>query len=360
MWLVQPTTNLSLNRGGSQAVIPDFSAGNSSFVSTTLGNYENLNLTGSGNFDQSFLVDDWVAGAYVVDDYVRHGSSIYKCVVATSDEPTFTLVTPWLWIAFSNKYNGLNGILGSRTNGYTSTSGEFQDWSVVLRTTSETSEYSKLDGVSKITSRASKMTTLALMNLFGCDTVSVELKKSDNTTVVFSETYDTGAYSLSTESGWTNYFDSPRNDTAYDDIGNSLIVDIPVVPLGYLTITFMASGTVKMRGVGGLFSGIAYKLGIANYGTGLEVNSFNKIEPNDFGDYSFVNRGYKNNVDYDVILEEDTINAVKQRVYKNAAYPCVYIGDRDKPETISYGVVAGFSPILSVNKIISKLEIMGV
>ncbi len=360
MYILQPDINLSLNRGGSWATVP--TTATSYFVETDNTDYENSTLMGPANYRASFEVLDWTAGTYNTDDYVRHATSIFRCVQdSVTSEPSKTNTTDWAWIAFSNKYNAINGILGSRTYGYSTTSGEFQDWTMSLKSSATTEEYSSVDGTSVVSDRSSKPTQLAFLNLFEVDSIHVEIRKADDTTVVFDETYSTGNYSLGGMSvGWSAYFDLPKDDTNIDEIGRSLIVDIPVVAGGFIYVTFMSSGTARMRGIGGVFTGRATQLGITNYGSSMDVTDFSRIEANDFGQYEFVSRTYKNNFTYNFLLQESDINPVKQRIYRNRAYPCVFYGLADRQETINYGVVEDFNAPLAPNQIIATLDIKGV
>jgi hypothetical protein len=360
MWILQPDINISLNRGGSWRTPPDQATGNSYFVGTDLNDYERANLTGAANYRDSVLVNDWAAGAYVIGNVVRYGTSIFQCVADTSNEPTKNLTTPWLWIAYSNKFNSINGVLESRTYGYSAVNGEFQDWSINLRTSATTAQYSNADGVSQTDAKSSRITQIAIMNIYQIDVVTVELKKSDNTTVLYNESFSVGTYYLTGEVGATAYFDTPKDSTTNSEIGNSLIVDIPSVGNGYLTITFSASGTNKMRGVGGVFTGTTLMLATANWGSSFDATQFSKIEANQFGEYSFVERGYKNNFTYNLAIDTDTINGVRQILLRNRAYPCVYIGDATKQTTINYGVFGSIVPSLQYGTTIANLEIKGV
>ena len=360
MFILQPDINISLNRGGSWLTPPDQSTSNSYFVSTTTNNYERADIVEPANFRSSILVNDWATGSYVVGDLVRYGTSIFQCVVNTTDTPSKNTTTPWLWIAYSNKFNMVNGVLESRTYGYTSTDKEFQDWEINLRTSATTTRYSNLDGSSERDTANNRITQIAIMNLFEVDTVTVELKKSDNVTVLLSESYNAGAYYIGATVGWTSYYDVPRDSTSNTEIGRSLIVDIPSVGNGYLKITFSSSGTVKMRGVGAVFTGMSKELGVSNWDSSFDATQFSKIEANDFGEYSFVERGYKNNFTYNVKLETDTIDGIRQILLRNRAYPCVYIGDKDQQVTINYGVFGSVSPSLQYGATIANIEIKGV
>lgn len=359
MYILQPDINISLDRGGSWKTLPEYPT-NSYFVDTSLNSYERASIQSTSNFRDSILVADWAAGAYVVDDLVRYGTSIFKCNTNTSAEPSKTLPIDWTWIAYSNYYNAFNGILESRSYGYTTTNGVFQDWEVNLRTSATTAVYNIEDGDSIYDSKSSRVNQLVIMNLFEVDTISVELKKSDNTTILFSESYGVSSYPLGGTVGWTSYYDQPKDSTSNTEIGRSLVVDIPSVGNGYLKITFSSSGTNKMRGVGGIFTGRTLKLGTAQWGSSFDITQFSKIESNDFGEYSFVERSYKNNFTYDVALDTNNINAVRQILLRNRAYPCVYIGDPDRQTTINYGVFSNISPSLQYGTTFSSLEIKGV
>jgi len=362
MFQLQPDINLSLNRGGSWAVVPSSTAGNSNFVGTDLNDFETATLQGAASFRSSVEISDWVSGTYNTDDYVRYASSIFKCNSdGVTSTPSKTETVDWSWIAYSNKYNMVNGILGSRTYGFSSTNQMFQDWTMTFRSSAQVSEYSTLDGTSLRSTRASKPTQLVMMNLFEVDTVTVEVRASDNTTVISSDSFDVGTYyTAAFPVGWTAYYDLPKNDTNVDEQGQSLVVDISVVPNGYIYVTFAAGADTSMRGVGGVFTGRVAQLGETNYGTGLDITDYSKIEADDFGAYTFVSRSYKNNVSYDFVFDRDNLNAVKQSIVKNRAYPCVYYGLPDLQETFSYGVLDNFNPTITPNKIIATLDIMGV
>ena len=361
MFILQPDINISLNRGGSWAKVPDYVTGGSYYNGSDLNNYERANLTGTANYRDSILVDDWVAGTFNDGDLVRYGTSIFECKVdGTTAVPSKNTTTPWLWLAYSNKFNSINGVLESRSYGYTAVNGEFQDWEINFRTSASTVQYSKEDGVSEFDAKSGRITQIAIMNLFQVDTITVELKKSDNTTVLFSESYNVSTYYQAAAVGMTSYYDQPKDKTSNTEIGRSLIVNLPSVSLGYLKITFSSAGNTKMRGVGGVFTGMSKELGTANWGSSFDATQFSKNEANQFGEYSFVERSYKNNFTYNLAMDTDTINGVRQILLRNRAYPCVYIGDANKQTTINYGVFGSIAPSLQYGTTIANLEIKGV
>lgn len=253
----------------------------------------------------------WVAGAYVIGDEVIKVSTHrkYRCAVATSEDPEIGVDSSpatWVDIGATNKYAMFDDKNGSKSAG---------NLSLITETTTN-----------------QNVTSVAAFYISGTETANVTL-----TDPVEGEVYNHDVEMLDSEDivDYWEWFNLP-----IINIDQFVLTDLPSYPAATLKVTFTGSGNVS---VGTLVQGMQSSLGLAVYGTSSQLVDLSRVDADEFGNYTIVERPYYNLVDYDIVMKENKSRWARNLVAKYRVTPVVWIGgaDSDLPR-ITFGIYNDF------------------
>lgn len=248
----------------------------------------------------------WTPGAYVVGDkrIKTETHRIYECLVNTSDDPEVgVLAVPptWLDLGATRPWRMFDGSISSQSNDTSDIVVAFQPG----RTLSSVASFN----TSGVTSVNITMTDPGEGEVYNRD---IELL--DNSAV----------------NDWYTYFFEPIiRSTEF------LVMDLPLYGAATTTVTY----TIDTEGfVGELVFGNAVDLGVANYGTSLQLLDFSRKERDEFGNYTIVRRNTSKLVNFDVTIETGQVGFVFNQLSALTTIPVVWVGtDNEEDPTIVYG-----------------------
>lgn len=250
---------------------------------------------------------EWTAATYNQGDQRILSSThkVYEVVAATtSDKPDVGAakqVPTWIEIGATNKWRCFDQVVGSQS-------------------TSSSPLTIELD-LNKIVSG------LAVFNMNGVNSVRVTV-----TDPVDGLVYDNSIL-LRDESlvvDWFSYFFEGFNIKT-----EFVLVDLPAYKNAVIKLEFLGAADIS---VGEIVAGQILDLGVAVYGTSLQLLDFSRKERDDFGNFTIVRRRTSKLVDYDVRIMKGRINYVFGVLSGVTTTPCVWLGTAQLDDaTLIYG-----------------------
>lgn len=126
------------------------------------------------------------------------------------------------------------------------------------------------------------------------------------------------------------YFFSPIiNKTEF------VLLDLPAYKNATISVTIAGDAAISL---GTLIVGAQITLGVALYGTSMQLLDFSRKERNEFGNYVIVPRRTSKLVDFDVIIDKPKIGYVFNQLASLTTIPAVWVGtDVNDDSTLVYG-----------------------
>jgi hypothetical protein len=113
------------------------------------------------------------------------------------------------------------------------------------------------------------------------------------------------------------------------------LLDLP--PYGAASVTMTATGGADIS-IGTLLIGNQINLGIALYGTSLQLLDFSRKERNEFGSFEILPRRTAKLVDFDVSIPKGRVGFVFSQLQALTTVPSVWVGtDENDDSTLVYG-----------------------
>lgn len=180
------------------------------------------------------------------------------------------------------------------------------------------------------------VTSVTLLNLYGVS-VRVIMRDQDG-----NEVYNRLVNLLeSTPSpDWWSFFFAARSN-----LKTVVLTDLPSTRPA--TIEMILEGDDEPAKIGKMIVGEAVDIGCARYGTSVGIVDFSRKERDPFGNNYILERRYIDRADYDIQIDTDNIDTVKELLTAIRATPSLYIGDEDFNSTIIYGFYRDFSIVIS-------------
>jgi len=234
--------------------------------------------------------------------------------------------TPWwLEVGSTNRWAMLDGVVGSQTTNADSIEKEFD---------------------------SSNQSTLTMFNM---NAVSVEIEVTDNdaSEVVYSKTISL----LSTSNvidAWTYAF-APFIYT------RNMSITFPMYPDSTISIKLInTGGTAKC---GELFLGNSIDMGKTSYGIGLGMTDYSVTNTDDFGNYTFLQRGFSKKSTFDLKIRNAQLEYIYNTFTDYRVSPVVWIGTDVNPISsvaMTYGKFKDFQIVIPYLLIsLCSLEIEG-
>lgn len=245
------------------------------------------------------------ATTYAKDAKVDYGTHIYQSLVNTNvgNQPDISPLS-WVDIGPDNKHAMFDAQVSTQT---TSTS----PLTVVVNTAAIDSLY-----VGNVAAATVKLTVRSGL---GGAIVYEQLKSL------------TGSITAD----WFEYFfsDVLTNQTQV------LFTGIPSVSNAHCTLEFVSTGTIA---VGQIAFGRIQELGATSMGVQSGIRDYSRKETDEFGNTSFVVRGFSKWLNVQLIVTRARFNLVQRNLYALRAKPVVWIGSDTTPEYDEALVVYGY------------------
>lgn len=148
-------------------------------------------------------------------------------------------------------------------------------------------------------------------------TTAINVTVTDPTEGVVYDT-DVDMVDNSAVADWYYYFFAP-----IVQVSQFALLDLPAYPAATIKITF-DGGAIK---VGSLVLGNQLELGIANYGTSVQLLDFSKKEADSFGNIVVTKGRNSKLVDFDVTIPKEKVNYVFSVISSITTIPSVWVGD---------------------------------
>ena len=144
--------------------------------------------------------------------------------------------------------------------------------------------------------------------------------------------------------GWWEFFFGYRSG-----VKTIVVTDMPKIAPA--TIQVEIDGGDGLSGLGKLIIGEDVEIGCARFGTTVGIIDFSRKERDAFGNNYILERRYIDKVDYDIQIDSDKVDDVKQILSDIRATPAVYIGSENKfKSTVVYGFYRDFSIVIAGSK----------
>lgn len=169
--------------------------------------------------------------------------------------------------------------------------------------------------------------SLAVFNLNGSSDVTVTM--TDHVAgVVYTNNID--MIDNSDVVDYYEYFFSPIiNKTEF------VLLDLPAYKNATISVSIAGDAAISL---GTLIVGAQITLGVALYGTSMQLLDFSRKERNEFGNYVIVPRRTSKLVDFDVIIDKAKIGYVFNQLSSLTTIPAVWVGtDVNDDSTLVYG-----------------------
>lgn len=169
--------------------------------------------------------------------------------------------------------------------------------------------------------------SLAVFNLNGSSDVTVTMT-DPVAGVVYTNNID--MIDNSDVVDYYEYFFSPIiNKTEF------VLLDLPAYKNATISVSIAGDAAISL---GTLIVGAQITLGVALYGTSMQLLDFSRKERNEFGNYVIVPRRTSKLVDFDVIIDKAKIGYVFNQLASLTTIPAVWVGtDVNDDSTLVYG-----------------------
>lgn len=169
--------------------------------------------------------------------------------------------------------------------------------------------------------------SLAVFNLNGSSDVTVTMT-DPVAGVVYTNNID--MIDNSDVVDYYEYFFSPIiNKTEF------VLLDLPAYKNATISVIIAGDAAISL---GTLIVGAQITLGVALYGTSMQLLDFSRKERNEFGNYVIVPRRTSKLVDFDVIIDKHKIGYVFNQLASLTTIPAVWVGtDVNDDSTLVYG-----------------------
>lgn len=136
----------------------------------------------------------------------------------------------------------------------------------------------------------------------------------------------------------TNWWDYLFSPVRYKK--TAIFDGIPPYGNGEVEVLLTGNGTIKC---GVVVAGVADVIGIALYGTSVGILDYSTKEADQFGNVSFVERGYKKKADIPVVVNTSDVDYIAEVFSQYRAIPVFYIGDENFSSLHMLGIYRDFS-----------------
>ncbi|AXQ65831.1 MAG: hypothetical protein [Caudoviricetes sp.] len=169
--------------------------------------------------------------------------------------------------------------------------------------------------------------SLAVFNLNGSSDVTVTMT-DPVVGIVYTNNID--MIDNSDVVDYYEYFFSPIiNKTEF------VLLDLPAYKNATISVSIAGDAAISL---GTLIVGAQITLGVALYGTSMQLLDFSRKERNEFGNYVIVPRRTSKLVDFDVIIDKAKIGYVFNQLASMTTIPAVWVGtDVNDDSTLVYG-----------------------
>jgi len=250
----------------------------------------------------------WTAGTYTIGTRKINTTThrIYEVVAtSTSDDPLVGIVAnppTWIDVGPTNKWAMLDGVVGNQSTAADEITVSFETGTLV-------------NGLAVFGMSGVSDAVVTVTDPVAGEVYNREVELVDNSMI----------------DGWYSYLfeDIVRKD-------QFVLTDLPAYRNATIEVVF--SGTDEI-GVGEVVLGKQISLGVAVYGTGMQLLDFSVANTDEFGNFTNVTRRrFSKLVDFDVRIEKPRINFVFQQLSELRATPAVWIGEGTEDDaTLVYG-----------------------
>lgn len=182
----------------------------------------------------------------------------------------------------------------------------------------------------------SYVTSAVLLNASGV-TATVIMRNSLNE-IIYERSVDLLGTAMGI--GWWEFFFGYRNG-----IKTIVLTDLPKIAPATIQVTIDGGGGIS--GLGKLIIGEAIEIGCTKFGTTVGIIDFSRKERDAFGNNYILQRRYIDKVDYDIQIDSDKVDDIKDILADVRSTPAVYIGSESKfRSTVVFGFYRDFSIVI--------------
>ena len=160
---------------------------------------------------------------------------------------------------------------------------------------------------------------VATMDVSGVSAVKCEM--FNGSTLVYTETKTVDNTFIS---NWYEYFFEP-----YDVFSDLLFGPLPPYPSATVKLTFTPTSAGSTIHCGAALYGNTVELGVVEYGASAGIEDYSRIETDDFGITTIVERGFLKHASYSVNVEASQFRRVFSTCAALRATPSVWIASDD-------------------------------
>lgn len=259
---------------------------------------------------------EWVAGTYNEGDEVIKSSTHrrYRAATTTTDDPEVGIlksVPTWVIVGSSNRYKMFDS--------------EFSESSIA---TSPLVVEVEPNGL---------LNAVAGFGVFGAENITVTVTDPIDG-VVYN--HDIAMQDYSSVTDWYNYFFTPLSL-----ISEFVLLDLP--PYGNATVKVTMTGGGDIT-IATLLGGPQINIGVANYGTSVQLIDYSRREPDGFGGFKIVKRRTSKLVNFDATVQTNNVNYVFKQLQDLSQVAAVWVGSEEVDDpTLVYGYYKDYTNNIS-------------
>ena len=126
---------------------------------------------------------------------------------------------------------------------------------------------------------------------------------------------------------------------------DAVVLDLPPYQTASIHVRFEYEGAVAK--VGSCILGTLKTLGATEYGVSLGIVDYSHKETNEFGRVTVKKRAYSKSIEFPLILKESRVAEVYRLLAGYRSTPIVWVGHRDREETLIHGFFRDFNIVIN-------------
>lgn len=191
--------------------------------------------------------------------------------------------------------------------------------------------------------------SLSLVELSGASSVNVKMYNGLTLVTEYTQSLDN-----STITNWYEYFFNP-----FDIRSDLLFGPFPPYYNAELLVTITGTGPIRL---GGVVVGNAIELGTVRYGAGAGIIDYSKVETDEFGVTTLIQRNFARRTSMQIELPNTRLRTVHSTLSQLRATPAVWVGSDNYlfSPLVVFGVFKDFNiEVAYPNHSLCTLEIQG-
>lgn len=121
------------------------------------------------------------------------------------------------------------------------------------------------------------------------------------------------------------------------------VADLPPYPRATIKIIIAQESSAE---VATIIAGVQHRLGQMEWDYSVGINDYSLVEFKPLEEPLLVQRGYSDTLNLNVSIPTNSVNRIKEKLTKLRAKRVLWVGHKDRPESIIYGIYKDFNIVV--------------